>query len=246
MNAAEVMSRTVVVISQDAPLSQAVRLMLDGRISGLPVVDGLGRPVGILTEGDLVRRAETGTGGDRPGWLASVFTPGRLAERYIRTHGRRVAEVMTPEVVAVEEDASLADVAATMQRQRVKRLPVVRGGRVVGIISRADLLRVLADALAAPAASSSDSAIFEKINEELGGQPWAHRRGVTVEVREGVVLLDGTVFDLRERDAIRVLAENVPGVKKVENRLVCVEPNTGILIVGSDEEGDESTRETAG
>lgn len=245
MNAADVMTRSVIAINQDAPLSQAVRLMLDGRISGMPVVDGLGRPVGMLTEGDLLRRAETGTAGAAPGWFAAVFTPGRLAEEYIRTHGRRVAEVMTPGMVSVEEDTPLSDIAALMQRKRIKRVPVIRGERVVGMVSRADLLRVLSEALAVPAETPSDAAIRMRIADELGRQPWAHRRGVTVEVQGGVVLLDGTVFDLRERDAMKVLAENIPGVKRVENRLVCIEPNTGILIAGGDEDLDEDLKADA-
>lgn len=243
MNAGEIMSRTVIAIDQDAPLSQAVRLMLDGRISGLPVLDGSGRPMGMLTEGDLLRRAETGTEGEASGLLAAVLIPGRLAERYVRTHGRKVAEVMTPAVISVSEDATLEEVAMLMQHKRIKRLPVVRDGTVVGIISRADLLRVLAEALSAPAGTATDGAIRAHIGEELARQPWAHRRGVTVEVQDGVVLLDGTVFDVRERDAMRVVAENTPGVKRVVNRLFCIEPNTGIVLCGPDD-GDESGNET--
>ncbi|HET6182917.1 MAG TPA: CBS domain-containing protein [Acetobacteraceae bacterium] len=244
MNAADVMSRTVIAINEDAPLSQAVRLMLDGRVSGMPVLDKEGRPVGVLTEGDLLRRAETGTAGDAPGWFASVFRPGRLAEDYIRTHGRRVGEVMTPKVITIDEDTPLAEIAQIMERQRIKRLPVVRDGKVVGIVSRADLLRPLAEKLRETEESPSDAAIRARFVEELARQPWAHRRGITVEVVNGVVLLDGCVFDLRERDAMQVAAENIPGVKRVENRLVCIEPNTGALIYAPDDEspGEQPSR----
>ncbi len=236
MNAAEIMSRKVVAISPDAPLAQAVRLMIESRVSGIPVVDAEGRAVGMLTEGDLLRRIETGTEGAAPGWFATLVMPGRLAGEYIQTHSRRVDEVMTSDVVTVGEDASLEEVVVLMRRHRIKRLPVLRGGKLVGIVSRADLVRVLADALLASTEKSDDAAIAERIRAELRRQPWAHDRGVTVAVEEGVVLLDGCVFDLREREAMRVLAENVAGVKRVENRLVWVEPNTGMVIAGPEDE----------
>lgn len=237
MNAADVMTRNVVAVSPDAPLSQAVRLMLDRRISGLPVLDTDGRPVGMLTEGDLIRRAETGTDAPRAGWLSIIFTPGRLAGDYVQTHGRRVADVMTPDVISVTETTPLSDVAELMRSRRVKRLPVTRDDSVVGIVSRSDLLGALAKELDTPAASAADAVIREAILAELAAQPWAPRRSVTIAVTGGIVDLDGVVFDVRERDALRVVAENVPGVKKVENRLVCVEPNTGMLVAGPDDEG---------
>lgn len=236
MHAGEIMSRDVIAISPDAPLSQAVRLMLDAKVSGVPVVDTEGRPIGMLTEGDLLRRVETGTEGGSPGWLAVLFTPGRLAEQYIQTHGRRAAEIMTPDVVAVEEATPLADIAELMRRRRIKRLPVLRDGKLVGIVSRADLMRVLAETLSAPAEAPDGSVTRAHIEAELGRQPWARRHSVTVAVQNGVVLLDGCLFDVRERDAIQVLAENIPGVKRVENRLVCIEPTTGTLIFGPEEE----------
>ncbi|HJS84932.1 MAG TPA: CBS domain-containing protein [Acetobacteraceae bacterium] len=236
MNAAEIMSRDVIAIGPDAPLSQAVQLMLDAKVSGVPVLDPDGRPVGMLTEGDLLRRAETGTEGAAPGWLAVLFTPGRLAGQYIQTHGRRVAEIMTPDVIAVDEAASLADVVELMRRRRIKRVPVLRGEKIIGILSRADLMRVLAKALRAPMETPDDHEIRTRVETELDRQPWVHRRSVTVAVRNGVVLLDGCLFDVREREAVRILAENMPGVKRVENRLVCIEPVTGILILGPEEE----------
>jgi CBS domain-containing protein len=245
MNASDVMSGTVIAISQDAPLSQAVRLMIDNRISGLPVVDEAGRAVGMLTEGDLLQRVETGTAA-KAGWLSVIFAPGRLAGAYVQTHGRRVSDVMTPDPITIGEATSLAEVSELMRTRRVKRLPVVRDGTVVGIVSRADLVRAMAKEFDLPAASATDAAIREAILTELARQPWAPRRSFTIAVEDGVVDLDGVVFDVRERDAIRVAAENVPGVKQVENRLVCVEPNTGMLIVGpEEEEAERDARESA-
>ena len=121
MNAADVMSRNVIGISADAPLSQAVRLMIDHRISGLPVLDATGRPTGMLTEGDLLRRVETGTDGPRAGWLSIIFTPGRLAGDYVHTHGRHVADVMTPDVVSVPETMPLPELSVLMRARRIKR-----------------------------------------------------------------------------------------------------------------------------
>lgn len=230
LTAADIMSSEVIAVAPETPLHQAARMMVDKRISGLPVVDTGGRPIGVLTEGDLLRRVETGTEGKAPGWLTVLFAPGRLAGRYIRTHARQVSEVMTPKVHCIQEDTPLEEIVALMQRENVKRLPVVNGERLVGIVSRADLVRVLADALAAPAATADDADIRVRLIAEMVRQPWTHRRGVTVAVESGIVLLDGCVFDLRERDALRVMAENLPGVLGVENRLVCIEPNTGTLM----------------
>jgi len=236
MNAADVMSRTVIAISQDAPLSQAVRLMVDNRISGLPVLDQAGRAVGILTEGDLLQRVETGTAGKAAGWLTTIFARGRLASAYVQTRGRRVSDVMTLEPITIDEATPLADISELMRARRVKRLPVTRDDKVVGIVSRADLVHALAKELDAPAATASDTVIRNAILAELASQPWAPRRSFTIAVEDGVVDIDGVVFDMRERDAIRVAAENVPGVKQVENRLVVVEPNTGMLMVGPEDE----------
>lgn len=230
LTAGNVMSGDVVGVAASTPLHQAARLMCDKRFSGLPVVDEAGHPVGMVTEGDLLRRVETGTQGKAPGWLSIIFAPGRLAQQYIRTHARTVSEVMTPGPECVQEDTPLEDVVTIMQRRGIKRLPVLREGRLVGIVSRADLVCVLADALAVPVTTDDDLAIRERLIAEMKRQPWTHARAVSVAVENGTVLLDGCVFDMRERDALKVLAENVAGVQGVENRLVCVEPNTGVLM----------------
>jgi CBS domain-containing protein len=229
MNAADVMSRSVIAISPDAPIAQAVRLMIEHRISGLPVINTEGRAVGMLTEGDLLRRVETGTEGQAPGWFASFFTPGRLAGQYVKTHSRHVSDIMTPNVMSVEEDTPLSDAVGLMQRHRIKRLPVVRAEIVVGIISRADLVRVVYDALGAPAAMADDATIRQRILDELARQPWAPKNAVSIAVEEGAVMLDGSVIDVRTYDAVRVLVENMPGIKRVENRLVCIELDTSPL-----------------
>jgi len=231
MKAGDIMSTPLIAVRADAPLQQAVRLMVDNRISGLPVLDGNGHAVGILTEGDLLRRVETGTEGKRPGWFETIFAPGRLADDYVRTHGRRVSEVMTPDVLTVEEATPLEDVAQTMRAKKVKRLPVTRAGRVVGIVSRADLVKVLAERLEASVETSDDASIRDRIMAELTRQSWVPLRSITISVNQGAVAIDGVVFDERQRQAIRVAAENAAGVNSVDNRLIVIEPNTGIVMV---------------
>ena len=231
MNASDVMTRNVLSVRPDATIAEAIRLMLDNRISGLPVLDQTGRLVGILTEGDLLRRGETGTERHRPRWLEILMGPGRLAEEYVRTHGRRIAEVMTRDPVGVRPDTPLAEIVALMERHRIKRVPVLDGDVPVGILSRADLLRGLAGALAeAPAAAGSDEEIRERILAELARAAWVPRDGIAITVENGVVDLNGVILDEKERVALRVAAENVPGVSAVEDHLVWVEPVSGTVI----------------
>ncbi len=240
MQAGEIMTKSVIAVRPEAPLDQAVRLMIENRISGLAVLDAAGRAAGVLTEGDLLRRVETGTEGKRPGWFETIFAPGRLADDYVRTHGRRVEEVMTPEVLTVEETTPLDEVARIMRSKHVKRLPVTRAGLVVGIISRADLVKVLAQKLEAAAEAGDDGAIRGAIEAELKRQSWVPLRSISISVAAGAVAIDGVVFDERQRQAIAVAAENAAGVKSVDNRLIVVEPNTGIVMVDPLAEAEEA------
>jgi CBS domain-containing protein len=228
MKAADVMTRQVVTIEASAPITKAVRLMLQNRISGLPVVNAAGQLVGIVTEGDFLRRAETGTEVHRPHWLELLVGPGRLAGEYVRTHARKVEEVMTPDVVSVSEDMWLDGIVRLMEQRHIKRVPVLKDGKVAGIISRANLLRALAGHLVEmPPASADDRALRESILAEIQKQSWAPHAGVDVTVHGGVVDLWGAIMDERERQAFRVAAENIPGVKTVKDHLCFVEPMSG-------------------
>jgi CBS domain-containing protein len=232
MKTSEVMSRQVVSIGPDAPIRDAIRLMLDHRISGLPVVDGVGKLVGILTEGDLLRRFETGTERQHRRWLEFFLGPRRLAEDYVKTHGRRVEEIMTRETVSIGPDTPVGELVEVMESRRIKRLPVLDGDALVGIVSRADLMLAVARVLdRAEALPSDDDAIRERVLAELrraGG--WAPHSSMSVTVKDGVVELNGAIFEEKERSALRVAAENVPGVRSVEDRLVWVEPVSGTVI----------------
>ncbi len=232
MNAADIMTSAVVTVNADATVLDAGHAMLAHRVSGLPVVDWQGRLVGMLTEGDLLHRAETGTERHRSRWVELLIGPGRMAQEYTHTHARKVSEVMTSRLVAIAPDTALDQVVALMERHRVKRLPVVENHRLLGIVSRADLLRALVDKTnaAPPPANATDREIHDRIVAELTRQPWAPRAVIRIEVKDGVVALGGTITDERERIALRVAAENVPGVKSVVDRLVWVEPLSGMVI----------------
>jgi CBS domain-containing protein len=233
MRAADIMTHQVLAVDPEAPLVQAIRLMTQHKVSGLPVVSSDGRIVGILTEGDLLRRVETGTEGKQAGWLTNLLLPGRIADNYVTTHARRVNEVMTSEVITISEDTPLQEVVALMQRHHVKRLPVIRDGKLVGVVSRADLVRRVGDTLlASPAVSADDDAIRQTVLAAMEREPWARGNTVSVSVLDGVVELDGCLFSIPERAAMGVLAENVPGVTRVENRIICVEPYSGMVTYG--------------
>jgi CBS domain-containing protein len=240
MKVKDIMTSPVISIAPDATILQAIRLMLQRHISGLPVVDGSGRLVGIVTEGDFLRRAETCTQRQRPRWLEFLMGPGRLADEYTHAHGRKVGEVMTPEPVTIAEDTPLEQAVQTMERRRFKRLPVVRNEELIGIISRANLLHALASlAPEATPHSVNDTTIREQLMAELQKQTWAPMALLDVTVRNGVVELWGSITDERERQALKVAAENIPGVKSVTDHLVWVDPTSGMTFGSSADDADQ-------
>jgi CBS domain-containing protein len=243
MKAADVMTTHVISVAPDDSVLRCVRLMLEYRISGLPVIDAKGNLVGIVTEGDFLRRTEVGTERKRPRWLEFITGPGRLADEYVHSHGRKVAEVMTPDPVTISEDTPVEEVVRLMEERRIKRLPVVRGTNVVGIVSRANLLHALAAVgrEAAPPAKD-DGTIRARILAELAKQSWASPDLVDVIVRNGVVELWGAVTVDNQRGAVVVLAENVPGVKQVINHMVWIEPNSSMVLYPP---GDDQTPKNA-
>ena len=243
MKAKDVMTRQVIRIAPDASIFEALRLMLQHKISGLPVVNKIGNLVGIVSEGDFLRRAETDTEHKRPRWLRFLKGPGRIAEDYVRTHGRRVDEVMTADVVTVSETAPLDEVVALMEKYHIKRVPVIREDELVGIVTRVNLLRALVGVVFADtslsntaAAPMDDEAIRSRVIAELERQYWAPGHLIDVVVHEGAVELWGTVFDARQRDAVRVVAENVAGVKVVKSHLTWIEPMSGMVFPDPDDE----------
>ena len=239
MQAADIMTRPVVTVRPESRIAEAAQLMLQHRISGLPVVDAGGRVVGIVTEGDLLRRSELGTERRRARWVELFTSPGRLARDYVDAHARTVGEVMSADVASVTPQDALPDVVRLMEKRHVKRVPVIDDGRLAGIVSRANLVSALLHALARPAAAETatppgDAEIRDRIREEIATEPWGPRSSVDVTVEDGVAELHGSITDERERTALRVVAENVPGVKAVRDRLVWVEPLSGFVIPADD------------
>jgi len=229
MKAAHIMTRTVLSVRPETTILEAARLMLLHEISGLPVVDSQGHIVGMVTEGDFLRRAETGTRRQRSRWMEFFVGPGRLAEDYVRSTGRRVEDVMTQPVRTIDEDTPLSDVVELMERHRIKRLPVARDRKVVGMVSRANLLHALASlAREIKPTPADDEAIRERLLTELNQESWAPVGLIDVIVRNGTVELWGTILDERKRRALVLAAENVHGVKVVRDHLVYVEPMSGM------------------
>jgi CBS-domain-containing membrane protein len=231
MKVSEIMTRRVVTATADDTIEEIARLMLRHRVSGLPVIGDGGAVIGMVSEGDLLRRAEIGTERRRPRWLEFIVGPGRLAEEYVHSHARRVGDIMTAKVVSIAPETPLEDAVALMERHRIKRLPVVKDRQIVGIVSRADLLRAVANLLGRPARRRiSDAQIRKGILAEIDKQPWAPRASLNVAVKHGVVELHGAIADERERQALRVIVENFPGVTGVRDHLVWVEPVSGMVL----------------
>jgi CBS domain-containing protein len=243
MKASDVMTRPVTTVGPDDTVAHAVRLMLQKRVSGLPVVDSAGRLVGMVTEGDFLRRSEIATQRKRPRWLEILMGHGKLADEYTRSHGRKIHEIMTEDPISVGEDASLEEIVSVMEKRRIKRVPVVRDGRVVGIVSRANLLHALASLSKETAARpAGDADIRKALLAELGKERWAPVGALDVIVRNGVVDLWGTITDDRERQAMIVAAENIAGVKTVRDHLTWIDPTTGMVFTAQDD-ADRAARQ---
>jgi CBS domain-containing protein len=214
------MVRAVVTTTLETTVETVARLMIDLRISGVPVLDRNGRLVGIVTEGDLLRRAKTGTERRRSRWSEWFSANSRSAADYIKSHARRVEDIMTGEVFSVGELVTLAKIAELTETRQIERVKVVHDGKIVGIVSRADLLQVLASGGATSADENSDRLIRERLLAELRKQEWANPTESNVVVTGGVVHFWGTVGSEGERRALRVVTENVPGVRGIEDHTI--------------------------
>jgi len=236
MKASDVMTPDVISADPEATVLQAARYMLQHHISGLPVIDKTGKLVGILSEGDFLRRRETRTDHKHSRWLEFLMGPGKMAAEYAHTHGSKVAEVMTRNVYTVSDDASLEEIIKLMERRRIKRVPVLHGNKVVGIVTRSNLMHAMVSlSRGAPKVASSDATIRQKLLAEIKKEKWALSSMINVVVRGGVVELWGTIVDERQRDALKVAAENIPGVKEVKDHLAWIETSSGMVVEPSDE-----------
>lgn len=235
MKAADVMTRKVIALAPDTLVHKVAETMIEHRISGAPVVDAGRRVIGILTEGDLVRRSEIGTERRRPWWLELLTDDSGRAAEYVKSRGLKAADVMTRSVISVTPRTPLREIADMMEKWTIKRVPVVSGGKLVGIVSRHDLLRALAGTKLAAAAAKSKSAkgarpkrddttIRDYLRRQTETESWTDAATVNFVVENGTVELFGAVRSEAQRDALRIMAESAPGVRAVKNRLT-VMPN---------------------
>lgn len=221
MLAKDVMTRDVCVVAPDAAVPEIAKLLLRRHISAVPVVEAGGRIVGIVSEGDLMRRPEIGTERRRSWWLELMSSRAELAAEFVKMNGLSARDVMTRDVVTVGEDATVGEIAALLEERRIKRVPVVHAGRVVGIVSRSNLLQGLAASAGRVRIKTSggDQEIRQAIHTRLEDQPWSRPIAVNVVVTDSIAHLWGVVDSEEERAAIRVLAKGTPGVTGVEDHL---------------------------
>lgn len=221
MKARDVMVRDVIKIGADATVAEAAKLIAENDISALPVVDDGGRLVGVISEADLLRREEIGTSIHHPWWVEAVTPAGALAAEFAKSHGKRVAELMSENVISATEDAPLGEIATLLERNRIKRLPIVRGEELVGIVSRSNLVQALASATAAADQSpDTNRAIRDELLSRVSQQAWTDFGSRNVIVTDGEVHLWGLVGSAAERKALIALAEGVPGVTSVVDEMI--------------------------
>ena len=219
MRAHQIMTPQVITVGADTTIVEAIKTMLRHHISGLPVVDAAGRLIGIVSEGDFIRRAETGTQHKRGRWLTFLAGADRVAAEFTHEHGRKVGQIMTPDPVTVAEGAPLDQVVQIMESHNVKRLPVMRGDRMVGIVTPSDFLAAVAGvASTVPDPSADDDHVRSQVIATISQAPWRPRR-LNVTVRDEIVNLGGVIRNERARKAAIVAAENVAGVRKVQDHL---------------------------
>jgi CBS domain-containing protein len=220
MKAQDVMVSPVITVKPSSSVKEVAQIFIDRSISAVPVVDDKNKLVGIVSEGDLLHRSEAGTERRRPSWLR-VFTANEtLADEYTKAHARKVADVMTHDVITATPDTPLHEIARILEKNAIKRVPILRGDELVGLVSRANLVQAVASTQKALEIPLSDSAIRDRLLSHLKGQPWAHTSLLNVTVNGGVVDLWGMTTSDAERKAVRVAAESTPGVRAVNDNII--------------------------
>ena len=220
MEAQDVMTRDVVAVGPDTTVAEIAAILVRHRISAVPVVSGDQQLIGIVTQTDLAHRSETGTEKRRKWWLEIFADPDAKAREYVKSHGLKAQDVMSRHIVSVQQDDSLADVADALDGHRIRQVPVVSKGKVVGMISRADIVRKLAETKSAGTGAQPDNGTLQKlIWESIKAQSWLKAAFVNLAVKDGVVELWGAVDSDEQRQALRVLVEGVPGVRRVEDNV---------------------------
>ena len=220
MKARDVMVSPVITVKPDCSVRDLARLLVERRISAVPVVNDRGQVAGIVGEGNLMHRSETDTERRHPWWLRTFMAPSTLAAEFAKAHGRRVSDIMVRNVITADPDTPLCDIAILLEKNAIKRLPIVKNGQLVGIVTRANLVQAVASAGAALDIQPTDAAIRDGLLTNLESQPWAHTSLLNVTVRDGVVDLWGMTTSNAEKDAVRIAAETTNGVRAVNNHIV--------------------------
>jgi CBS domain-containing protein len=221
MIAADVMVRNVVSVKPDDAVGEVVDLLLGRDISAVPVVDDQNKVVGILSEADLIHRQEIGTQKAHHWWIEAVLPASKLADEFAKAHGQRVYEIMSADVVTAAEDTPLGEIAALLERHRIKRVPIVRDGKLAGIVSRSNLIQALASAIPhADGPTATDRQIRLDLLDRLAHQKWTDFGETNIIVKDGVVHLWGLVCTPAERKALAALAQEVPGVVSVSDEMI--------------------------
>jgi CBS domain-containing protein len=218
MNASDVMVRDVVTVGPDATVQDVTRLLLKHRISALPVVDTSGKLLGIVSEGDLLHRTEADTQRRHSWWLTVFSSRESLAEEFVKSHSRRVSDIMTRKVVTAPPETSLRDIAALLEKNGIKRVPIVKDGKIAGIVSRANLIQAMATVPQAPK-SVDDATLREQVMASIESKSWARPSLINALVHDGKVELWGIVANESEKNALRAAAEITPGVRGVTDNL---------------------------
>jgi CBS domain-containing protein len=217
MKASDVMVSQVITVGPDTTVHEIANILLSNRISAVPVVDDLGALIGIVSEGDLIHRVEAGSERHHSWWLRLMGDRGALAHDFLKSHAVKAADVMTKGVITASPDLPLGELASLLEKCRIKRVPIVENGKLVGIVSRANLLQALAalrrDIPVEP--RPEDSVLRERVLSEIRSKLWASASQINVIVHNGVVELWGGVDAKDEKDALRVAAELTPGVRTV-------------------------------
>ena len=220
MNAQEAMSKDVITVGPEATVAEIAGLLVRHRISAVPVVSQDSRVIGIVSQTDLAHRSETGTEKRRKWWLEVFADSDAKARDYIKSHGLKAQDVMSRVIVSVSKHANLSEVADILDTHRIRQVPVMDGGKLVGMISRTDLVRKLAEvSVAAPALRAEGGALQKVIWEQIKAQQWLKSAYINLAVKNGVVELWGAVDSEEQRRALRILVEGVSGVQKVENNV---------------------------
>jgi CBS domain-containing protein len=220
MQARDVMVSPVITVGKPATVRGVAKILLEKRISAVPVVDSVGKVIGIVTESDLMHRAEAGTERPYSWWVHFLAGDATIAADYVKSHAAKVEDVMTSDVVTATPETPLHEIAALLEEHQIKRVPIVnKEGNLVGIVSRANLIQVVASARPNLEMTLPDSTIRQKFLDELKKQSWAHTHTLSVTVTNGVVDLWGYAESGDQRKAIRVVAEAIPGVTVVNDHL---------------------------